>query len=413
MGGNDKNILIVSYFYYTLNANALCLEPVINHLKKCGYNLHILFCHSKPGNPREGTIVYQMPSFLLKMKTKLDDNMNRTLLWKAVGLLFQYLALLLSFERKFESKFISSAMVSYATEIIKENNISQILSISHPIINHQLACNLKVVCDELKWTMYQLDPYTYNYALSEKEQPSRRKLELKLLMKADKVILTEGIMAENRKRGFGGEFEGKILSIPLPNLIFRPRLSDMPFKDFDETKINILFAGNIYSNIRKPEVIFEILSNLGNSEFHLHLYGWGMERIVDKYPKIRKQVHLHGGVPKEAVMAAMNAASVLINFGNSMSNQTPSKIFDYISTGKPIINFSINENDSSLHYLKQYPLFLNMFIENELSDSAIDCFEKFCRTHSRSFVQHEKIEMLYKELLSENVCTRVESYLSS
>ena len=51
--------------------------------------------------------------------------------------------------------------------------------------------------------------------------------------------------------------------------------------------------------------------------------------------------------------------------GNKVDNQVPSKIFDYISLGKPIINVYTSEKDPALEYLKQYPLALNISETNK------------------------------------------------
>ena len=56
----------------------------------------------------------------------------------------------------------------------------------------------------------------------------------------------------------------------------------------------------------------------------------------------------------------MNDCDVLINVGNESPNQTPSKVFDYISTMKCIINFYSINDDTSKWYLSNYPYVLNI-----------------------------------------------------
>ena len=75
----------------------------------------------------------------------------------------------------------------------------------------------------------------------------------------------------------------------------------------------------------------------------------------------------------------MEESDILINIGNTIDNQVPSKIFDYISKRKPIINLYKISNCPSLKYLKKYPLALNLeesdkaFAENK---EKINCFLK-------------------------------------
>jgi hypothetical protein len=49
-------------------------------------------------------------------------------------------------------------------------------------------------------------------------------------------------------------------------------------------------------------------------------------------------------------------ADVLVNIGNLVSTMVPSKIFEYMSYGKPIISTFDIENEPSAEYLCNYPL---------------------------------------------------------
>ena len=48
------------------------------------------------------------------------------------------------------------------------------------------------------------------------------------------------------------------------------------------------------------------------------------------------------------------SAVALISIGNKDFPYVPSKIFEYMSTGKPIIHFYHNDDDSCLGYLQRY-----------------------------------------------------------
>ena len=47
-----------------------------------------------------------------------------------------------------------------------------------------------------------------------------------------------------------------------------------------------------------------------------------------------------------------------MNLGNAVSNQIPSKLFEYFGTGKPILHLSPRADDAVLPYLQRYPLAL-------------------------------------------------------
>jgi hypothetical protein len=67
-------------------------------------------------------------------------------------------------------------------------------------------------------------------------------------------------------------------------------------------------------------------------------------------------VILHGPVPRAQVQHALASANVLVNIGNSTPHQLPSKIVEYMMTGKPILNVVQRPNDPSGDVLGAYPL---------------------------------------------------------
>ena len=90
-------------------------------------------------------------------------------------------------------------------------------------------------------------------------------------------------------------------------------------------------------------------------------------------------------VDNDEAESILMSADILVNIGNSVSNQIPSKLFDYISTGKPILNIYKNKNCPSLEILSKYPDVLNVYEENALEESG--AVEQFLK--SKHFVNNE------------------------
>ena len=410
----EKRIMIISYFYDLLDTNALCLDYVLRYLAEKGFQVHVLCCHPKPAKLQEfdkknGIYIHTIPSFWFRLDRIMDRTRDKNLLIKSFGKAFRL------FNYYFSAKtnpMIYSSTIYFAKGLINDNRITSILSISAPFANHELAIILKGAFNKIDWTVYQFDPHTFNYHLDEFKRNERMEEERKILAAADKIILTDGIQAENRSMGFAQEFDYKTISVPLPNLLLNNEVSQGGTLKASKDSIILLYTGNIYGNIRNPDILFKILSRINTPDIVLHVYGTGLENLAQKYYLGSDQVVLHGRVPKTEVIAAMENASILVNFGNSMINQLPSKVFDYIASGKPIINFCKDDNDSSLFYLERYPAFLNIYDDEALSESAIRRFEEFCRKYKRFLVSRKEIAGLYKDLLSENVCERIENFVS-
>jgi hypothetical protein len=79
---------------------------------------------------------------------------------------------------------------------------------------------------------------------------------------------------------------------------------------------------------------------------------------------LNKKIFLHGLVNHDIALQAMNEADFLINIGNNTSYQLPSKVVEYASTGKPIINIVKSDKDSTINFFKKYPASLCL-VENE------------------------------------------------
>ena len=52
----------------------------------------------------------------------------------------------------------------------------------------------------------------------------------------------------------------------------------------------------------------------------------------------------------------MEKADILLNISNTLDNQVPSKIFDYFSLGKPVLNVQKISDCPSREYFDRYPL---------------------------------------------------------
>ena len=71
-----------------------------------------------------------------------------------------------------------------------------------------------------------------------------------------------------------------------------------------------------------------------------------------------EQFEQPGPVPAETARTIQAQADVLLNLGNAVDNQLPSKLFDYFAAGKPVLHLCVIENDPALPYLARYPLAL-------------------------------------------------------
>ena len=91
----------------------------------------------------------------------------------------------------------------------------------------------------------------------------------------------------------------------------------------------------------------------------------------------------------------MNDSDILISIANKINNQVPSKIFDYLSFGKPIIHLYHDDSDPYLNLLKEYPLALCVKMDKDkIQDNALK-IQKFCKSNSGKIISFDEVQKRY------------------
>src|SRR5262249_55986464 len=134
----------------------------------------------------------------------------------------------------------------------------------------------------------------------------------------------------------------------------------------------LVFLGRLYATIRRPDFLLRLFAGLVEAQpgegYELHFFGEtrDCEASFVRYAHlIGRSVHLHGSVSRERAAAAMRSADVLVNLGNDTRYQLPSKIVEYSTTGKPILNLARYPDDSSARFLADYPAHLTLLAREE------------------------------------------------
>lgn len=126
-----------------------------------------------------------------------------------------------------------------------------------------------------------------------------------------------------------------------------------------KTTIDLLFAGGFLPRWRKPTVMLEAISACieRDDRIRLHLYSYGCEEEVAEYCRqFPGRIVAHGLVPQDKVSEVLLSADILINVANSLSHGIPGKIFEYFSSGLPLLTFASGSGDPARPYLNRYPL---------------------------------------------------------
>ena len=233
-----------------------------------------------------------------------------------------------------------------------KNNIPDydlVISVSLPFTSHLVAHSINKKLGK-KWIMDIGDPFTLK-----KDAPENNKylfsflnkyFESKFYQSANNVLFTH----EESLRYHNNYFpilNGKS-TVLSPVFSIDENILTENF-DFSKRPLKIAYFGVLTFGVRTPHNFLAFFNNLELDEVELH---WYMNEDSKKMVKNASSINInnifHDMVPrKEALSLMLSEYHALLNIGNTNPFQLPSKVVEYLSTGKPIIHFSEINNDSA------------------------------------------------------------------
>lgn len=229
---------------------------------------------------------------------------------------------------------------------------------------------------ELRSFLYLMDPPAA--ALDAPATPLRAKMLPKLLIGQEAVLTTPFIRQALEDRGITAHYR----EVGFPMLEEHPHIPTPDDVPMPGDRINLLFCGWLYSDIRSPRYFLEIAKHL-DERFQLIFMGKECDLLRERFEfDTRAEVVTLPNQPYQVALNAMLGADILINIGNSVPVHMPSKTLEYINTGKPMVNFHKLPDCPTLHYTTRYPLCLNLFEDGTPDMQTVSEFIRFCTEHA-------------------------------
>lgn len=277
---------------------------------------------------------------------------------------------------------------SYARRIfnsIKELGADKKLDIIVPVytqIDTVIAANrYKKQCDKSVIVIpYFLDSLAAGYGpkMMSKKWVEKRglKWERKLLQDVDHIVMMKSSEHFYDKHQNDLPYYRKISFLDLPLFMPVPYEGTANIKE----KKEILYVGTIPGHIRNPKYLLETFSRLERSNVTLTIIGPSTcETLIAEYVNKDSRITRIQSVPHEEAIKRIQDADILLNLGNNITTMTPSKIFEYISTGKPIISTAPIPEEPCIPYLKKYGNSIVLY-ENRAIDESVKMLETFIQS---------------------------------
>ena len=247
------------------------------------------------------------------------------------------------------------------------------------------AAVMKLRKDINKIILYQVDPCSTNWTRNKKEREKALNFEKELYNIADRII-TMPVIYDDIVNIVGNN-KYKFVPMELPLVV--PNVTKT-----NNTIPKVVFSGFIYLGVRNPNYSIKIFKKLlEHKKCELHFVGVNETNL----PKELRFENLicHGIVPAKTAERIIKEADFLLNIGNVMTNQIPSKLFDYFSTGKPIINICKNRNCPTISYCEKYGNSLILFEDDELYEEQENDLELFIKNKQGNVVSEKYIESTF------------------
>jgi glycosyltransferase involved in cell wall biosynthesis len=257
----------------------------------------------------------------------------------------------------------------------------------------------KKMYPDVRWLTYTVDPFYAGYKRGKKDRPKCVKalsVEKGVLSHADANFLSEEVY-ENSK-----ELYSEVLdkTYPLPYLL--PHHDHQADNRFDSNKINLVYTGRFYRDIRNPEYLLRTFLLTKNTDLVLHLYAASdCEKGIDEYVRQSSgRIVRHGLVDAVEIQKVINSADILVSVGNSIPEFKPSKTFEYIATGLPIINFY--QNGLIDEVLERYSCALQIDSNIDNYDAAVEV-KNFCIINRGKQMESSSIHSVFKKHVPNNI----------
>lgn len=300
--------------------------------------------------------------------------------------------------------------VPLASKIIEEHKVDKLVTVSWTFTAHLIGNKLKKKYPSLFWLADTIDIFSFNGKINNLflYKKLNRYIEKKVFLNADyNTVLTEKI-----KQQYIELFPEACHKIAVNHNVYMTNSFDYEKESKPSSKIiKLLFLGTLTEEARSPKRMLSVFDKLIKKypeyNFIFDFYGEFTDTITsfNEYPELlNKSIFLHGFITRDEVNLAIKNTDVLLNVGNKSEYQEPSKLIEYMYSGKKILNFCSIETDTSLELVEKYPLKFNVLSNDKCDMNLLINIFKFL--NSSETIDKESLKIILKDYLLDEVADR-------
>jgi glycosyltransferase involved in cell wall biosynthesis len=255
-------------------------------------------------------------------------------------------------------------------ELLAEGGYDRLVSVSHPFTGHLVGGRLKALNPSLPWVMDVGDPF----AFIEGTPTNNARLYAGLNHRTERRFLRAAAAVSVTTEGTRARY-AEVFPESAPRLSVIPPLLSLPeapargrrYLPERPGRLPLVFVGTLHARLRTPERLLALFRALLQTpvgpRLELHFVGPlnGCEAAFIPHADLMgERVFCHGAVARVDAFAAMNEAAALVNLGNRSGYQLPSKVVEYVASGRPVLNLPGAPDDVSVPFFAGYPAALQL-----------------------------------------------------
>lgn len=291
-----------------------------------------------------------------------------------------------------------SSMTACTEKIIEENHIDTLICVCFPIETLLTAASLKRKFPNLRCYGYLLDSYSAGFCPRILPQSftrnRKKKWEARLLEPMDGTLLMDTARDYYEKNCQNMSWYGKARYCDIPAMVPPDR---QPVTAGNRETVTICFTGTMQKHVRTPDFFLELLERVTGIQIKVIFAGESnCAPDLSAFPENGSiSVHMLGRISHDNVCRLLSEATLLLNLGNKNASLTPSKIFEYMSFGKPIISTFCVDNDTSAAYLRKYPRALLLDERDPDLDGAAVRLKRFILDNRDTLIPYKEVERIF------------------
>ncbi len=400
-------VVLVGSYYPNFSAVGICVENIVNVLSKQA-NVTVVAQQTTYAEEAKithnGYTIYRISTMLHKIYLYGQMLQKSTPMKQKIGMILSVIIRLVNLlSAIFSIVNIKRDWVrSYMSElnvIHKKQKIDTIIAFSYPFESCVAAYEFKQANNSVEYIPYIYDNFVegalhrfkFNKCL---KRSIHRELLEKVILNSKKVLAVHTY--KQHIDTYSCNVGDKVTYVEHPLL-----LEPSPFEHFSNSNAKLFYAGAFLKNYVEPTFLLNTLEKLvPKVDFFATFFVKGNcdAAIMDFKNRYKDNIAAKIDVPMADVIVEMNRSDILICVAEYSGVQMSSKIFTYMSFGKPIILFYYADTDINHTILEKYPLYMGIK-ESDCGSSVLSELVEFVKTNRSKRLSFDEVKNIYPEAL--------------